>query len=65
MKLLLRPIEAADALGISRTVVYELMSTGALETVKIGRSRRVPVTAQDYVTRLRTDDLADAPRLGH
>lgn len=41
-KLLLTPEEAAQVLGIGRTKVYELMLSNALESVKIGASRRVP-----------------------
>lgn len=44
-KLLLTPAEAARALGISRTRVYELMASGQLASVKIGRSRRISVSA--------------------
>lgn len=43
--LLLRPTEAADALGLSRSTVYELLATGAIESVAIGRSRRIPYAA--------------------
>lgn len=41
-KLLLTPVEAAQALGIGRTKVYELMAAGTLASVRIGRCRRVP-----------------------
>ena len=41
-KLLLTPEEAAQVLGIGRTKVYELMLSDALESVKIGASRRIP-----------------------
>ena len=41
-KLLLTPEEAAQVLGIGRTKVYELMLSNALESVKIGASRRIP-----------------------
>jgi excisionase family DNA binding protein len=44
-RLLVTPAEAADALGIGRTRVYELMAAGTLRSVKIGRSRRIPVQA--------------------
>ena len=44
-KLLLTPTEAAAALGISRSKVYELMATGQLESVQIGACRRVPADA--------------------
>ena len=43
--LLVRPEEAATALGVSRTKVYELMASGNLSSLKIGRSRRIPVEA--------------------
>lgn len=43
--LLLRVEDAAEALALSRTKVYELMASGELESVKLGRSRRVPVDA--------------------
>ncbi|MEV0971759.1 excisionase family DNA-binding protein [Microtetraspora glauca] len=43
--LLVTPAEAAEALGVGRTKVYELMASGALRSVRIGRSRRVPFEA--------------------
>jgi excisionase family DNA binding protein len=53
-KLLLTPEEAAEVLGIGRTKVYELMLTNALESVKIGASRRIPVQSlSTFVDRLR------------
>ena len=45
MKLLLRAEEVASVLGISRSQVFILIATGELESVTIGRSRRVPVEA--------------------
>jgi excisionase family DNA binding protein len=44
-KLLLTPTEAAAALGIGRSKVYELMQTGQLLSVHIGACRRVPAEA--------------------
>jgi excisionase family DNA binding protein len=44
-KLLLTPVEAARALGIGRSKVYELLSSGALDSVRIGTCRRVPADA--------------------
>jgi excisionase family DNA binding protein len=44
-RLLLRPVEAAERLGIGRTKVYELMASGELRSVKIGAARRVSATA--------------------
>lgn len=43
--LLLRPEQAAQALGIGRSKVYELISSGALRSVKIGGARRIPAAA--------------------
>lgn len=45
--------EAADALHISRSKVYDLLRNGDLLSIKIGRLRRVPVDAvQDFARRL-------------
>jgi excisionase family DNA binding protein len=37
--------EAANRLGVGRTVMYSLVSSGAVESVRIGRLRRVPADA--------------------
>ncbi len=44
-KVLLTPIEPAAALGIGRSKVYELLQSGQLQSVHIGRCRRVPADA--------------------
>ncbi len=44
-KLLLRPVEAAEAIGIGRSKVYELLASGELPSIHIGGSVRVPVDA--------------------
>lgn len=44
---LYRPEEAAQALGLSRSTVYELLADGRLASVKVGRSRRIPRAALD------------------
>jgi excisionase family DNA binding protein len=52
-KVLLRPEEAAYALGIGRTLVYALIGSCEIESVLIGRARRIPVEAVEaYVARL-------------
>lgn len=52
-KLMLTPEEVADALGIGRSTVYDLLRLNAIASVKIGRSRRVPVVAvREYAERL-------------
>ena len=53
--LLLTVEEAAQRLSIGRTTMYSLVSTGAIESVTIGRLRRVPSESiEKYVTSLRT-----------
>jgi excisionase family DNA binding protein len=37
--------EAARRLSVGRTTIYELIGSGRLEAVKVGRLRRVPVDA--------------------
>ena len=52
-KLLLTPEEAAAALAIGRTKVYELMGSGQLRSVRVGTCRRVPeVALREFVARL-------------
>ena len=54
--LLLKPEEAAEALGIARTRVYQLMRAQEIRSVKIGKVRRIPVAAlQAYVERLQSE----------
>ena len=55
--LLLSIQEAGRALGIGRSMTYELIAAGELETVHIGRAVRVPVdTIEDFVARLRSQE---------
>lgn len=59
--LLLTPEQAAERLGIGRSKVYELIGTGELESVKVGRLRRVPVDAlTTFVEHLRKEKKSDA-----
>ena len=44
-KLMLRPAEAAEAIGVSRSKAYELISSGVIPSVRLGGSLRVPVEA--------------------
>jgi len=41
-KLLYTPVEAAHALGVSRSTIYVLIANGQVPSVRIGASRRVP-----------------------
>lgn len=38
------PAEAAEALGISRATIYNLLARGEIKSTTIGRSRRIPCT---------------------
>jgi excisionase family DNA binding protein len=50
---LYRVDEAAEALRLSRSVLYELIRSGGLRTVKAARRRLVPVAAlTEYVASL-------------
>ncbi len=44
-RLLLRVPEVAEALGLGRTKVYELIATGELPVIRLGRAVRVSVVA--------------------
>ena len=50
-QVLLTVEEAAEALAISRTMVFQLIRTGQLITVRIGRLRRVPTWALEDFAR--------------
>jgi excisionase family DNA binding protein len=55
-RLLLRPEEAAEALSVSRTTLYGLLASGAIQSVKVGGLRRIPVEAlEHYVMDLSRD----------
>ena len=52
-QLLVTPKEAARRLSVGRTTIYELMSSGELQSVNIGRCRRVPVSSlSSFVSKL-------------
>ena len=57
--LLLRPAEVAERLSLSRSIVYELLLRREIESILIGRSRRIPMAALTaYVDRLRREQAA-------
>jgi len=60
-KLLLTVDEAAQRLGIGRTLMYSLISAGEVQAVTVGRLRRVPSESlTEYVDRLRADEAKGA-----
>ena len=45
--------EVADILHIGRSTVFKLIKEGSIQSIKLGRSRRVPIDAmQNYVNDL-------------
>ena len=55
-KLLLTVVEAAHRLGIGRTLMYELLGTGRIESVHVGRDLVEPADALErFVEHCRSD----------
>ena len=51
--------EAAELLGIGRTFMFELVATGQVASLKLGKRRKIPRSALDeYVTRLAAEQAA-------
>lgn len=63
-QLLLRPEEAARALGIGRSKLFELLAIGDLPVVRIGRATRVPASALRRWVEERTVAAADSSAVG-
>ena len=60
-KILLTVPEAAAALAISRSKLYELLAAGVVRSVRIDGSRRVPVQAlETYVAGLLEEEKEEA-----
>jgi excisionase family DNA binding protein len=61
-RLLLTVVDAARRLEVSRSLMYELLAAGEIDSVHVGRLRRVPVDAlTSYVARLRANGSARRP----
>ncbi|QQQ76656.1 helix-turn-helix domain-containing protein [Saccharothrix sp. 6-C] len=51
--------DAARALSIGRTTMFNLIKTGAIASVQIGRLRRIPLTAiAEFTARLTSEQPA-------
>ena len=50
-KMLLTVGEAAVRLGVGRSFLYRLVMTGEVPSLKLGRARRIPVTALEEFIR--------------
>jgi excisionase family DNA binding protein len=62
-KLLYTPVEAAHALGLSRSTIYVLMGSGEVPFVRIGSARRIPAKGlHRYVATLATKASGEQSR---
>jgi excisionase family DNA binding protein len=61
--LLLTPVQAAKRLNVARSFLYNhLLMSGSLASVKIGKCRRIPVSALEaYVARLLAEQGQEVP----
>jgi excisionase family DNA binding protein len=59
-RLLLTVTEAAESLAISRSKLYELLAAGLVASIRVGGSRRIPLTALEaYIAgRLKAEEAA-------
>lgn len=58
-QLLVSTREGFAAIGVGSTKGYELLASGELELVKIGRASRIPADSlRNYVARLRNERAA-------
>jgi excisionase family DNA binding protein len=58
-RLLLTVPEAAEALAISRSKLYELLAAGAVASIRIDGSRRIPLSALEaYIAARLSADAA-------
>jgi excisionase family DNA binding protein len=52
-KLLLTVEEAAEAMSLGRTLMYQLVKDRQIRSIKVGRTRRIPTAAlHEFVRRL-------------
>jgi excisionase family DNA binding protein len=64
-RLLLKPEEAAAALGLCRSKTYGLLADGTLPSIRVGRSVRVPAEAlREWVERQAAKANPSADRKG-
>ncbi len=59
-RVLLTPEEVAEALHVGRCTVYDLIRTNQLQSLKIGKLRRIPVDAVHEFVKRMADDNGDA-----
>jgi excisionase family DNA binding protein len=58
-RLLLTVPDAAEALSISRSKLYQLIASGAVTSIQIEGARRIPISAlHDYISHLTGKEAA-------
>lgn len=58
--LLLRVDEAASRLQIRRSKLYQLLQSGELGSIRLGRARRIPTRLlEEYIERLITEQVEE------
>jgi len=61
-RVMLSITDAARCLSVGRSTMYELINSGAIETIHIGRLRRVPADClSDFVERCRREQRVQEP----
>ena len=63
-KLLLRPSEAADVLGLGRAKVYQMCASGELPVIRFGRSVHVPAAQLKALIQRLADEQKDESSAG-
>ena len=63
-KLLVRPTEGAEMLGLSRRKFYQLLADGTIPSITIGKARRIPAEALREFVRAQTDQAKTASETG-
>ena len=57
-RIMLTVEQAAESIGIGRTTMFALLKSGEVESVRVGRLRRIPVTAiDDYLAKLAAEQI--------
>ncbi len=60
-RLLLRPTEAAEAIAVGRSKVYQLLARGELPSVRVDGRLRVPVAQLREWVEQKVNSRVDAP----
>ena len=69
-RMLLSPVEVAEALGIGRSRIYKFLAAGTLPSIRVGRSILIPVEDLRKWIAQRADDeggsmASDGASSGH